>query len=303
MRILGISFISLIVLALLAVTVWFSTREVLTFLAAQEVKDSLNQLVSLSRTTSNYTTECKQKGVPQGTVPIEKLQLRFTSATEYVTEALCSGFPLEPVQISQKTLPMFVKKISGSSGVILGDQASYVLFDVLGRKSSIGIEKQAIFTSLYRPVVNMGISPVSTCEGYGYQCCEAETQQPAGQKNEQVTDCPRTCAERCVDLPVVLSFASDPFVDPQSRSVAIQSDDSVTFSYVVAPGQEKKLSVLLEYGDGTQDKFTTTTAQSSHVYSCKTKSCAYKARVSVVDAQGLKSVDTAITTLSVLVNQ
>lgn len=303
MRIISFLLTSLVLFAVVAVVGAFAVREALLIWATSMVQSSVTTLQVYAKNPKPYTNMCRQKGSVLTEEAVQRFQLRFTSPTTFATEVICNQFPLDPITLQQSTLPMFVQKDPGSGGLIWGTDRSGVVLSIFGRKTAVIVDNKDITTAAGN--VSLGnVTPQTTCSGYGYVCCQSETVQGMGQSYGQVIDCPQTCFESCVPRPVVLSFVSDPYPEA-GRTVTIHAGESVTFSYVISlpPGDKEPAQVTIEYGDGQRDQLAGINNQTSHTYACANSRCQFTAHASVEDAKGLKSADTPITTLNIVVTQ
>lgn len=300
MRILKFFFISLIIFLILGGSTAFIAREVLLFSGAAKLQSSLSQLLFLSKNGTQYIRACREKGTPATVPAIEKLQLRFLNSHEYVLEAICTQFAFDPIIITQEQLPLFVQKKPGSSGIIWGNERSGVSIEVFGRSRSVYVEK--FEAHQLNADTALGVTPESTCMGYGYMCCQNETVSGIGQPYSLVNDCPKTCYAQCVPRPVVLSFVSDPFPDSKNRSVTIHSGESVSFSYVASfPNEKDPYTVTINFGDGENQTYTTVTGDAAHVYTCTTAQCTYAANIMIQGKNGVTAAETPITRLTITV--
>jgi hypothetical protein len=75
----------------------------------------------------------------------------------------------------------------------------------------------------------------------------------------------------------------------------------VDFAYVIDAGVSKDIQVVTDFGDGTTEETTATTATVSHVYTCPSDVCEYVVSVSASDAWGTQSTMTAVSQLKVQV--
>ncbi len=177
------------------------------------------------------------------------------------------------------------------------------MLKIWGETAVVKVENKNISSGWSAPQT-FAANPASTCTGYGYTCCQDQSQQGSGTLYDQATDCPRTCFPSCINRPVVLSFASDPFADGAARIAQIRSGEQVTFSYVVSSEITKNLQVTLNYGDGASDQFHDITGTMAHTYMCKSATnspCIFTANVHIVDQNAVTSVDTPITKITVSV--
>lgn len=304
MRILRFLATSGVVIGILGFLAALGVREALLSWGVARVRTDLVQLRKLRINPGNYARECIQRGaIPDENLSvIESYQLRFLNDTEYVTEVVCAQFKLNPQRVSENSLPMFVKKTPGSSGLFWGANSSAVELEVFGRKRTILVEDEDIFYE--KPgIANLGEGPATICAGYGFECCAEETAQGVGDQLDGVTDCPRSCYDSCVSRPIVLSFSSDPFMDPQTRTAEAKSGEPVTFSYVADLAGAASPNVIINFGDGTSDAATTNTGTFSHSYTCNQAVCEYVAQLVITDEQDRTSADIPVTKITLLVTR
>lgn len=298
MRILKFIFKSLLTLLLVGGVAFLVAREVLLFMGVSQIKSSLSVLRSAS-VSKNYFKKCRERGAFFGNGDETVLQLRFISPHEYLVEILCSQVSINPIIISRESLPLFVSKTDLGSGIIWGENRSGITLEILGRQRSIGVESRLITTLSNK--ANLGIGPVTSCEGYGYQCCQNESEQGTGDLLTKAIDCPRSCYQTCKRRPVVLSFNTQPFMERESREVNISQGEGVDFSYVIDSGPAGQISVKLDYGDGQFDTFTTDKQLVSHTYQCAQSQCLYKVKLSAADGKHIQAVDLPVMNLTVKV--
>jgi hypothetical protein len=301
MRILKFLMSSFLVIGVLVIGVFLIGREILLLWGTSSVRSSLTELQSISRNATEYVRLCRQKGTPEDQVAIARLQLRFLSDTEYVSEVLCNQFLLDPIVIRSQKLPLLVNKVAGSSGILWGTDRSGIALEVLGRKRSVIVDNKQIIGAPGNAA--LGFSPESSCQGYGYQCCQAETTSGVGSSYAQVNDCPKSCFSACVPRPVILSFTTDPFADAQTRTVSITSGENVTFSYVASYDADKKVTptIRIDYGDGQTDQKANLSGIFEHQYSCTQRTCSFQAHISAVLPKGTLSADTQLTKITISV--
>jgi hypothetical protein len=291
---------SLIVLVILGGIGFFAIREGLLIWGVAKVRTSLNQLKSIDRNRQTYLGECRKQGAELNENTISRLQLRFLNNHEYVLEVICAQFQLTPIQISEMTLPPFVTKVAGSAGVIWGDEQSGVVLQVWGRKRAVLVEQRELLYETPEESLNFSYGPTTTCEGYGFQCCQEETSQGAGDQFSGVSDCPRSCYSACSSRPIVLSFTSDPFMDPETRTARIKNGETVSFNYVV-DSQNPLTEVRLVYGDGQTEFLPDKEGNFTHTYACSTSSCQYEVFLTATDATNATAAITPVTRLSIIV--
>jgi hypothetical protein len=300
MRILKFLFSSVLVIGILMVVSGLIAREVLLLWGTSTVRSSLTELQSISRNATEYVRLCRQKGTPAEVVAIERLQLRFISPTEYVTEVLCNQFLLDPIVVRRQSLPPFVQKKAGSSGIVWGDDRTGVTLEVMGRRGSVIVENRQISGAAGNVALGQP-GPQTSCQGFGYFCCQTETFSGVGDSYSQVNDCPKSCYAQCIARPVILSFTTDPLFDAQTRSLTIGTNESVTFSYVTSydGGGKNRPSIIIDYGDGTTENRAALTGDFAHTYTCKTNLCVFEAHISAKLPGNIVSADTPLTKITI----
>lgn len=302
-----------------------------------QVTTSLKSLKQIE-SKGQFVNECLSRGsTPVEGEDILVLQLRFISDTEYVIEAICNQFTLNPILIDEVKLYPMVKKLPGESGIIWGDYLSGVHLSALGRQGVVYVEDRIMHNS-YREIIglNFEIDPVASCGGYGFKCCQDGFEQGVGDQLVGVTDCPKTCYSSCQERPVVLSFNSQPFFDTKTRQVTIFSGQTIVFSYVVSDTQvdyfgvddveksdaftytvlslvEKVLEkeekkqlieealVVVDFGDGRQEVVPELQGSVNHAYTCNKASCRYKVTAKARNSLGVESADNLINVIEVVV--
>lgn len=308
MRVLRSFFLSLVILLVLGGLALVSTREILLTLAVSNLRDSISVLRQIGAQTGPYILECQRKGLSdeeEFDTIVSAVQLRFTSPTSYVIEVVCTQFPSEPIVVAEKKLPWPAEKVMGSSGIVWGGVRSGVTLDVWGRQRSIVSEDlQVTFSS--QSDIDLGVGPVTSCAGYGYTCCNPEITEGVGSLVNGVTDCPKTCYLSCTNRPVVLSFTSQPFFDPELRTVTVGSGETVDFNYVIDPRGTGALNVTLDFGDGEVQELTTDAGAAQHVYRCVNRSpqtgdCRFTAMLQSKTSGGVTSAVTPVSQLTVVV--
>jgi hypothetical protein len=167
----------------------------------------------------------------------------------------------------------------------------------------VGVENEEI-KNYTGGSISLGLSPQSSCEGYGYICCQAETFSGVGQAFAAVTDCPRGCFTQCLPRPIILSLATDPFVDEKTRIVYVLAGQPVTFSYVASydvPNKRDAVTVTLDFGDGQQENFDRLNSRTTHQYACPQGNCFYNVKISAKTSTGVESAVTPTTHFTVQV--
>lgn len=316
MRFLSTLFSFLIFIAILAVGVFFLSRELLLWWGVNSFKSSI-RAVDREANNASYAAECMQRN-PDSGVPDVTVQLRFTSGTEYVIEAVCSQFSRDPVLISKNHLPPFITKVPGSSGIVWGMARSAVelqVFDELVTEVQKTIKMNVAFLEKSRVVgvennalvvlaadEDLGYGPVTSCEGYGFQCCRAETHIGVGERITGLDECSDSCYSSCSSRPVVLSFGTIPLFDPKTRQVTVPSGAAIDFSYVADSPGANFIQAKIDFGDGTNPgKLEGSSNKTTHVYTCPSGSCTYVARLTLQDSWRVESFDSPISALNIVV--
>lgn len=244
-------------------------------------------------------------------------QIRFTSDTEYLLEVLCPGFAFDPVTLEERELDRFVTKVAGSSGIMLGEQRTGVELSVfaglqneinaalgtdynfIAKNKSVALENNQFI--VLQPEESLGVGPVASCQGFGYQCCQADSQQGVGEPLIGAVGCEQSCYSSCARIPLVLSLNSNPFFDVSSRTLTISSGESVDFAYVVDMGASDTAQVTIDFGDGESEVSEQTSGSVNHVFGCLANMCQYTVSVMASDSWGMKSVPTDVSQLDVIV--
>ena len=302
MRIIRFLLVSFFIIVVLGGGLALIGRELVLAWGVATVRSHMGQLRQIARNPQAYATQCAQKGAlpsEQGSI-IESLQMRFTSDTDFVLEVVCVQFRLDPIRVSQGSLPVFVQKDPGSSGLIWGSASSAVELGVFGRHRTVLVEDQQLFYE--KPgIVNLGEGPMAACQSYGFECCQMDASQGMGDQLTQVTDCPRSCYSQCIRRPVVLSFTSDPFLNPQTRVATVGAGEVVTFSYVVDIPEIDLSQVVIDFGDGQEQELPETTGSTTHVYECAQTVCSYEATLQVTQDNGVTAAQTPVTKITLQV--
>lgn len=319
---------------------FFVSREFFLVLGINKIRSSL-ALLKQVEAREQFVGECSTRG----SVRIEgedfvRYQLRFENNKDYVLEAVCNGFSLSPILIESNSLPYLVEKNIGQSGILWGDYLSGIKLSVLGRTGIIYVEDRNINTRYSNSTDLSGsfLQPIASCLNYGFSCCQEDFEKGMGDALTIVTDCPKSCYSQCKPRPVVLSFTSQPFFDPKSRNLSINSGEEVTFFYVISDSQEnpfaqeetdKKLSfftsiynfgqtlldiknakeekikpkIVIDFGDGDQELLNDLQGSMPHVYFCsKNQGCKFDAVISASNSQNVESANNILSNIKVSVN-
>ncbi len=318
MRVLTTFFTILIILAVLLVGGFFVGREIILSWGVGSFKTALKSLEVQSK-NGGYAARCQNESGTSVTGLTVQTQLRFTSDTEYVLEATCDQISTKPILISKHTLPPFISKVPGTSGIIWGNGRSAVELEVfhnlvneisrvanievpfLQKKAIIGIDGMEI-TQLNDKETDLGAGPVTSCTGYGYKCCQQETQVGVGASIDGLNECPTTCFSSCSARPVVLSFNTSPFPDPRTREVASANGGMVDFAYVVDTPGASSAQVTIDFGDGTTPALMNeTTGKVTHKYTCEMPNCMYIAKITAIDNWQVSTYDAVLNSIKIKV--
>ncbi len=303
MRVLVLFFKYSVAIVLGLVVLAAIVREGLLFWGSQQVRAAENkmELIAGARFKSEYDQQCKDKGVGRPGMKVRAVELRFTSDTQYQIDVVCEFFANDPIVVQEYTLPMFVKKAKGQAGFVWDpEQISGVTLEVYGRQTSLVLEGGK-FSAHQGAFDFTGIQPSSTCGGFGFACCPAETQIGDGDNFSQVSDCPNECFSTCLARPVVLRFMSDPNPDLKTRSVTVAKGAPITFYFITDPGYTKQATTRIEFGDSEFQEFNTAEANYTHQYQCALAECRYQAQLIVTDHAGNTNAKTTVSTIDVVV--
>lgn len=238
MRIIRFIFSSLVFIVFLLVVGIFLGRELLMLLATNDLQRAANLLMN----NQNHLSNCYD-GFSRS--PSAWGQLRFINEREYQLETVCSDFAKRPILIETKTLPIFVKKVDGGSGFVFDLQnkrASQIVLNALGKETTVFKEINELTVGKAPTMIDYTSGPASECAGFNYQCCQNDTEQGIGKKQDSATDCPKTCYQGCQPRPIVLAFNAMPSNANDKRMVSIASGQTVAFAYVVGDGKQQLFS-------------------------------------------------------------
>jgi hypothetical protein len=321
MRTIRYILLGFFVLSLVGTSVFFAARETFLSWGSDAVKDSLRELVKSAR-GGTYVQDCSQRIGENASISPDDItvQLRFVSSNEYVMEAICPQFAFDPIVFAQGSLPEYVTRVPGSSGMVYGGERSGVVLEVFGdieETASVFFERDMSWISKRKAVVlaadaiqivddspsmELGSGPVTSCSGYGYACCSVAAEKGTGNRILGLNDCPDSCYSSCIMRPMVLAFNSSPFFeDATTRVVRVRSNTAIEFSVVSNSLADAGVSAIFDFGDGEMLVTSDLTTPVAHRYSCATSGCQYTATVQLVDAQGIESAETSITQMVVLV--
>ena len=340
MRILKLFFRAVLVVGIVGSLVGLMVREILLYTAVNQVRSAARELRSLESGADFSKTCLEYAGLPADGQSLTQVQLRFTSDKDYVIETTCQGSEAIRETFREGTLPPLVTKVPGYSGLASGGVAHGVLLGILGRTAVVYESDNFIRSALsYSQDVQLVTDgPTTTCEGYGYQCCNQEYQLGQGEQTTEAWDCPLSCHSQCAERPVVLSFNSDPAVAGEARVVSVTAGEVIEFFYTLndiqgdafaraayaadeavelkwderllriisqwsgsSEPQDVMERIVINFGDGNSQQVSDLQGSVSHSYSCSRSLCVYNATVQGVTAAGLTSALDDVSKLQVQV--
>lgn len=317
-------FLAVILIVLPAIIV-FLARETFIWRGTASFKRDLHDLRRMS-SEKNCETEF---GVVSAEEEPTYRQLRFTSSRAYVLELVCVGFPDHPLVQEERVLDSFVSKVPGSAGIIARtdvpeSMVGLAVFQELirdlppaikpwlgwiSRAELVGLSEGEVMVKPMEKTTTstsdslFGASPVSSCEGYGYSCCDSQLQYGMGDTVLGVPSCPDSCYARCIARPLLVSWKSNPAADWGTTVLQLSSGDVVQFYYVLDDSDALgPWTATIDYGDGLQDVVEGKDGTVEHTYTCAMESCEYVATVIVENAQGAQSAPTELSKLAVRVS-
>jgi hypothetical protein len=289
----------------------------------QSLKSGVLQL-NRAQVPAELSRSCQESGFSAS--ESIQLHLRFTSDTEYIVEAWCTGIPTLRQTISSGKLSNFVRKIPGASGYVSADMykgavaievfpalpnfvQSWFGIDApwLSKQQALILEGRVISTTsaITTPEawsITYDPGPETNCAGLGFACCDAMLGAGEGEQVSRVIDCPESCYQRCVSRPLVLSFTPDVyFSDPTNRVVSISPNTTVSFSVVADSLSTDFVTAVVDFGDGASQTLGSLEEKAVHTYTCPQFDCRYTATARVLTPNGIASADTPLTKLDVVV--
>ncbi|MBU0978659.1 MAG: hypothetical protein ABIJ03_00500 [Patescibacteria group bacterium] len=310
MRVLALLIKLTVILVVLGLIMLFVGREIVLSMGLANISESVQALRNYQK-RSIYYDVCTRKGsqVMEGT-DFVTYQLRFTSSTDYVLEAICAQLEFDPVLIEKKSLPRFTSKKPGDSGLImsrdkvtgiqlvaLNELAKSLDLDFIAKHKAVAVNNMQLVYPQTDQLLDEG--PISSCAGYGYVCCDNLTRQGIGEQITGLADCPDTCFSSCETRPSLLSFTTNPLFDPKTRKIKISQGSGLEFHFVVDGGKSQSVLARINYGDGQTDAVTALDGKTSHRYVCPSAPCYYQAVIELEDDWGVKSIDSSITRINI----
>lgn len=317
MRILRLLFSATMFFVIIVVASFFIAREALLYLGSSQLQSSFRTL-TLSKNRGQFASQCRQLGsVGVGGDGIVKYQLRFLSSNDYLLEAVCNQFSFDPILIEQVSLPEFVSKVPGGSGFVLDsldggieiqvfaqelEKISEVVgFDLSGLVKTVSLTSEDGKSIVEGDINSISGSPVTSCNGYGYECCQDVSQVGIGSRITGLVDCEKTCYSSCATRPIVLSFNTNPIFDPKERTLYTSDEQTVEFTYVADAGKASTVGGVIDFGDGKKMPVSGLAGQVSHTYSCPWGGCEYYVTLTLEDNWGIESADTNIGKIKIVI--
>lgn len=335
MRVIKIFVLSLLAIILLAVAFILVGREIFLLRASSDLKQASNYLPKNALLSDCQDGFAISKNVWS--------QIRFISDSEYNLEVVCSDFVQKPILKEAKKLPIFVKKVAGSSGFEFSDKqkTQFITLESFGRQIHLYLETNQLKTSyLTPPDLDYEAGPASSCSAFNYQCCQSDVQAGLGDSISTATDCPKSCYETCQSRPLILSLNALPVMD-ENKLVTLRSGQAVTFSYVVSDGRQEifsdqvmdgsledenkkplgqilelldvnnqadgaaklPISINLDFGDGQGANSQKLKDKLEHIYTCSTATCYYEVKLTASDSLGVLAVSNESSSLMVKVER
>lgn len=331
MRVIKAFFTSILILGLGLGAIFLIAREVLLLMAAVQVRQSLVWVKELDN-NQQYLAQCSSLGASRSSIDkIHSTQLRYIQPNRYVIEVICGDMERNPIKVAEEKLPPLVKHQPRQSGLRWGSNSALNL-ELYNRTYSVSVVAGTVSIAMKAAETETLTGPASECVSYGYACCDMNVEQGLGRQIKEALDCPQNCYQTCAPRPLVLSFRTEPHYDPLTRSLSINRGQTVAFSYTVSPNQEPVLSryydeedwleravsmieatftfggqdeevmVILDYGDGEQDEFSSYSGQAEHTYNCPQANCEYTANLQAVNEEGTVSADGLQNKIKIQVN-
>jgi hypothetical protein len=320
MQVLRKFFVALIFVLLLSVGGFLLLREYVLSTGTTVLKDSLRTLVKTARSGS-YAEQCTSRSSSKIQTKEPVVQLRFISSTEYVVEVVCSEFAFDPILAEHGSLPQFVTKVPGTSGYVYDSEGrsgvALVVFAELERSLSALVGKNLSFVQKSTAMIldNVSISreavesletvsagPVTSCEGYGFSCCQDGIQMGVGEQISGLVACKASCYSSCIARPVILAFNPNPFFESVTERVVRTHPGGTVEFVVVSDVIGSGATANFSFGDGETAQSSDFTQPTAHRYLCATGSCRYSTSVRVNNAQGVESSESVLSKITVIVD-
>lgn len=235
-------------------------------------------------------------------------QLRFTTATTYVMESVCSDG--KNIVMDDKQLRGGIERIYGSGVFVAIENGqpnwgnAWVHLRYGQRNVAVGLMDGQVMVDWHADTRQIGgESPaIAKCQDWGFSCCASGLQQGMNLQ-VQTTDCKDACFQQCNQLPVVLFFNTEPMLDQKTRVVQVNGKySSITFGFEVMDADDGIERALLDFGDGKKSAYLGKKESNiAHEYACAKQSCEFIVRLSAWDTRGNALPETPVSTLRVIV--
>ena len=275
-----------------------------------EIRSALRLVENLAQEPKHYE-QCQEKTkndiFADKRYPLSAYQLRFTSPSAFVVEAVCSGSSRPTVLVKSRSLPLGSRVVSGT-GVAVPiktepEDAQFVV--AIGETNMIfGFSNSELFAEETEQEIEIasGSQPLTTCEGVGKKCCDAQKQVGNGGSSTVVSDCPNTCFDACMNRPIVTLLNSDPPATSLDRQVSLtKAENGLRISYRIDDPDNTIKSVAVDWGDGQIESGFPAKHTLDHDYFCATNACTYRLTLSAQDTTGLDLLDGRLNWLDVRV--
>lgn len=296
MRIVGFFIRWIFILALLAAGVYFFTGQMWMAITTRGFLADLKKVQDATLNTRQYISQCQKAPAASTLSNAIAVQLRFVDEKNYQLELRCTLIEDAPVLLSKGTLPLFVTKAPGSSGLyvdLTSAASSSVTLKAFAATKVFSVDTSEQFYG----ATSIPSAPATQCIGWGGRCCSPEQERGEGaQQREGVLDCANNCFAACTALPYIQAFSSDPY--PTTPGVVSMTSDSVTvtFAYTASLLNGKIASVHMDFGDGQSEDSTLPIGAFVHTYTCAGP-CSNQAVITAKDAKGNSSVVNSSTTI------
>ncbi|MEK7458155.1 MAG: hypothetical protein AAB612_01560 [Patescibacteria group bacterium] len=313
MRVLLLLAKFLVGLGLLVGVVFLISREGLLLWGQYTIQRDADRLRASAVNAKEYTTSCENTfpGIDSGNA-LSGLQIRFVDDHTYQVELVCAQHEQDPILLRTVSLPMFVTRMPGSSGLFFGVGKpihTTMELGLWGRRYRITVGDTAALQKSTQQSTTRMQYPESNCAGWGYHCCDVVTQVPDGLPVAGVAqDCRNSCYSVCKSRPLVLSFRSDPQQKTGvqgEQTVNLTADNSIlAFAAIVSAPDAALQKVVIDFGDGSNEEFTKDQITTTHTYTCTTSAvCSFSAKIIAFDIDGLQSPDLPTNTIKIVVQQ
>lgn len=306
-----LSFLFLVLLIVGVVAFVWGKPMVQSVTTTHQIRSALRLVANLSLEPKHFL-ECQEKSASDifanNRYPLSAYQLRFTSPTTYVIEAVCSGSASSTVAVKSGELPVGSSVLSGTGVAVpiktVPEDVQFVV-RVGEVATAYGFKNGDVYSeeSDQAYEIASGTQPQTTCEGVGKICCNAQKQVGSGAQQTSVSDCPLTCFDSCMNRPEVTLFNSDPPATSLDRMVNLtRANSTIRISYRIDDPDNTIQSVDVDWGDGQGASGLQAKDTLEHTYACAQAQCSYAVVLSAQDTTGLDLLDGRLNVLDVHIN-